>query len=196
MLDKNVVLSEDFHELGARKKYTLNNFSEIVSKHGRYVHNFISKKVWNKNDVDDIYQTTLLEAFKSFSSFRGESHPRTWICGIAYIVFKNYLRNKSVHSFEALEDLSGYIEKGQEFEDAPNLDLENPETIHERMELLSILQEAFEDLPEGMKETFESVVANGESYESAAKRYNIPVGTVRSRISRARQALRERCLDY
>jgi RNA polymerase sigma factor (sigma-70 family) len=187
---------EDTHGAGSREKYPLSSFSEIINKHGKYVQNFIYKKVWNKNDVDDIYQTTLLEAFKSFSGFRGDSHPRTWICGIAYIVFKNYLKNKSMHTFEPIEDLNEFIELGQQLEDTHNRDLENPETIHERMELLSILQEAFEGLPEGMKETFESVVANGESYESAARRYNIPVGTVRSRVSRARQALREKCLDY
>jgi RNA polymerase sigma factor (sigma-70 family) len=196
MPTKRLWPSENVYEMPTKEKYTLSNFSEIINNNGKYVQNFISKKVWNKNDVDDIYQTTLLEAFKSFSSFRGDSHPRTWICGIAYIVFKNYLKNKTIHSFETVEDLSGFIERGQQLEDAPNLDLENPETIHERMELLSILQEAFEGLPDGMKETFESVVGNGESYESAAKRYNIPVGTVRSRISRARQVLREKCLDY
>jgi DNA-directed RNA polymerase specialized sigma24 family protein len=121
-------------------------FQEIIVKHGKYIKTFISTKVCNKDDVDYLYQITLLDAFKSFSGFREEYHPRVWICGIAYTAVEKFLKNKRNQIAESFYNLSALVGFQQENEWGANLISETSEALYERIEFLSALRESFEGL--------------------------------------------------
>lgn len=187
------MLKKSSVDLQTHQKLSASDFTMIISEHGQYVKRFIAKKVCDPQEVEDIYQTTLMEAYKCHTKFRGESHPRTWLCGIAYNIFKNFLTNKKHWMHESLANIEAHDEISDTF-DFKMLGLEDPKDIYERQELLDRIHEAFEDLPVNMRETFDAVVSDGASYEEASDTFGIPLGTVRSRVSRARESLRKDCL--
>ena len=159
----------------------------LVLEHGKFVKSFIARRVWDDQNIDDIYQTTLLEAMKSFHNFRNEAQPRTWLCGIAYNVIRNYVRNINVIHCDTLDVLES------EEVDTGSMVTDDPADIFSREHFVGQLKDASDNLPHKVKDTFELVIESGKSYEQAAELLNVPVGTVRSRISRAREILRESC---
>lgn len=172
-----------------KKNKSSQAFSEIVRLQGKFIKDFIYKNTWDKQDVDDIYQITLMEAFKSFSKFRGESKPRTWVCGIALIIIKNYSRRKKKNALLSLESVENSLDKItlNEYEEDP---LSNPDTVYHFECLNNSISNSVKNLPNSIKDTFQLVVYNGLSYEEAAEESNIPIGTVRSRLSRARDIIK------
>lgn len=163
-------------------------FTELVIKHGKFVRNFIAKKSWDREDVDDIYQTTMLEAFRSYKNFRNDCHPRTWMCGVAMMVFRNHLRKKSKVKSQPLQtNEEGQLNILDKLECSP---MDTPEVAYEFESLYSSVYGHVQDLPENIRNLFITVAYRGLDYEKAAKMYDIPIGTVRSRISRARSILR------
>jgi DNA-directed RNA polymerase specialized sigma24 family protein len=150
LINGRAVHSED--ELKSRSSIrsnshvTGNAFQEMIVKHGKQIKTFISTKVCNKDEVDYIYQMTLLDAFKSFSGFREEYHPSAWICAIAYTVIEKFLKNKSNQIAESFYNLTALVGLQQENEWGANLISETSEALYERIELLSALRESFEGL--------------------------------------------------
>ena len=166
------------------------SIEDLVLEHGGFVRSFISKRTWNEQNVDDIYQSTLLEAMKSLHSFRNESKPRTWLCGIAYNIIRNHARKNSViHNHEPLDAL-----------DAPDVDVtmncmttEDPADIYNRESFTRHVKNVSSQLPEVVRETFFLVIDSGKNYQQTAQLLDVPIGTVRSRISRAREVLKQEC---
>lgn len=179
----------------ANKETRCNNvlidMEALVKNEGKYLKMFLYKKVWNHDEVDDLYQTTLLEALKAKDSFRGESTPRTWLCGIAYRVFKGYLKKKYRTPFDSI-DIDSFIREENISEDNFYLVSEGPEDIVERQQLINIVSKTFSNLPKDIKKTSYNVIIDENSYESASKIDRIPVGTVRSRVARARFLFRQK----
>ncbi len=190
-----MLMSKSCTNLEQRYNHADEYFTNLVIKHGEFIRNFIAKKVWDKQDIDDIYQITLLEAFRSFKNFRGDSHPRTWFCGIAVIVFKNYLRkkNKNIEQvFELLDDINVSSEDACTM--ARGESLESPVKHYEYELLLNSVRSAISTLPDNIKHVYVMVTFKGLDYENTAQAFGIPIGTVRSRVSRARMRLRKTCL--
>jgi len=166
------------------------DFSEVVLENGKYLRNFIAKKCWDKRDIDDVYQTTLLEAFKSYGSFRGDSQIRTWLCGIALMVFRNRARKMSRMKTCPLQDMDGeYIDVIDTLEAS---EFDRPEKALEMGRMLRSVVSTAKKLPNSVKPVFTAVAIEGKNYEETAIEYDIPIGTVRSRVSRARTLLRDR----
>ncbi len=169
------------------------DFSVLVTRDGKYVKNFIGKTLNNKEDVEDVYQITLLESFKSYKNFLGESCSRTWLCGVASNVLRNCtIKNsqKKVYLSDDIETLADMTDDIFESRSGPFL---NPDIFYEYTELAENVSDAIEKLPGKMKEVFQAVVRDGLSYENASLRHQIPIGTVRSRVSRAREAVKAAC---
>lgn len=160
----------------------------LIKDHSDFVMKFIRKRTWDEQNVEDIFQSTMLEALKCFSKFRGESHPRTWLCGIAYNMIRNHAKSINVPFMESIDDLQNYdhiIEHNQ-------FGTEDPCEIYSRNTRLDRLNKVFNELPSEMKSTFNEVINRGKSYEETAAIFNLPIGTVRSRIARAREIFRDR----
>ena len=130
----------------------------------------------------------MLEALKCFKNFRNESQPRTWLCGIAYNIIRNYSKNLACQNLESIDDLSN---------EEPTLQMntfgtEDPSEVYSRNLEIENVSKIFDELPTEMRTTFDEVISRGRSYEETAQLLNLPIGTVRSRISRAREIFRSK----
>ena len=142
---------------------------------------FIHKRVLNPEDADDIFQLTCLEAWRSQARFNGQARLSTWMCGIAQNLIRNHFRRlyaRPVHC-EFDETLC--------HEHDYSRDLYGQFETRRRLELTLI---AFNRLPSEMRDTLYASVQSGGSYRDTASALEIPIGTVRSRLSRAREQLK------
>lgn len=158
-------------------------FNELVKKHSTRLHRFIIRHIGNCPDAEDLAQQSFLEAAKSYDSFRGESQLSTWLYGIALNLVRNYLsRAPECRYFFVGEDVLA---------DRPSLE-PSPDCVAEQNQTMQLLQESLEELPKNMRDILLMMGLNDFTYEEAAARLTVPVGTIRSRLSRARAALRAR----
>jgi len=158
-------------------------FRDLVAQHGERLHAFVLRHIGQPDDAEDIAQQAFVEAAASMARFRGESQLSTWLYGIAMNLVRNYLsraphRVHRIESDEALEDLA-------DASDALDEQLDRARALARLTDELSALA------PE-MREVLLLVAVDQLSYEEAATMLAIPVGTVRSRVSRARATLKER----
>ena len=156
---------------------------ELVQKHRRRLYQFVLRNIGNPSDAEDLAQQAFVEAAASFKTFRGESELSSWLYGIAMNLVRNYL-SRAPHRRYAMEDES-VLESHASNEASPLERLES-----ER--LVSSLQRELDDLPAEMRDVLLLVAIDDLSYEEAALMLSIPIGTVRSRVSRARATLRKR----
>ena len=158
-------------------------FRRLVHEYGHALHYFVLRRVGNETDAADIAQQAFVAAAAGLRTFRGEAGVSTWIFGIATNLARNFL-NRAPHRrhlFESADVLD-------EFE-APETD---PCEALSRRQTLTLVASAINDLPSCMAQALLLVCVDGASYEEAARQLGVPVGTVRSRISRARGSIRER----
>ncbi|SFB22640.1 RNA polymerase sigma factor, sigma-70 family [Pseudomonas sp. NFIX10] len=142
---------------------------------------FVHKRVLNQDDADDIVQLTYLEAWRNQEKFKGMAKPDTWLCGIALNLIRNHFRR-----FYAQPPLSVFDES--EFNE-PSDDVDLSE-LCENHRLLDRTLSAMDALPKDMRETLWTAVDTESSYRDAAERLGVPIGTVRSRLFRAREQLK------
>lgn len=142
---------------------------------------FIKKRVFNRADVDDLMQMTYLEAWRNKHKFLGASKPETWLFGIASNLISNHFKNfYSRPHCGTLED-SG-IESLQQGHD--------PSQISDDQRVLIRTLEAMDRLSVDMRAVIDLVVDSDISYQDAALQLGVPIGTVRSRLARARGQLK------
>jgi len=154
---------------------------ELFINQRRRLRSFVRRRLADENAADDIVQQTFLGAYRSWHSFRGESTPETWLFGIAM----NLIRDLTSRSPGARIKFAS--EEEIEEEAIPELD---PLHICMRSQFSMKLKQAVDNLPPEMAETLRLVVEEGLSYQEAADRLEIPIGTVRSRLSRTRATLK------
>ncbi len=158
-------------------------FKELVQQHASRLQRFIILHIGNVSDAEDLAQQAFMEAARSYQTFRGESQLSTWLYGIALNLVRNHLSRSPERRYR-FENESG-------LEDIP-CSQASPEESAFQAETMRLLAESLEELPESMRTILLLVSLDELSYEEAAALMNVPVGTVRSRLSRARTALRER----
>lgn len=156
-------------------------FRTLVHAHGIRLQRFIMKHIGNVADAEDLAQQAFLEALRGFDTYQGQSQLSTWLYGIAMNLVRNYLSRAPHRRYE----FTGDDELGHIAADAPT-----PGEMLEQSQHVRFLQEAMAELPQSMQEILLLVAVDELSYEEAAVMLTIPVGTVRSRLSRARTALR------
>ena len=150
---------------------------QLIRNHDSRLRNFVRRKIANESDVDDLLQDTYLEAFRCSDKFLGNSKPETWLFGIAVnLVFNHYRRMKK--RAEVPED------------DAPEPDghAEDPFDAVARKMMLLRVDAALNELPADQQRPF-LLVVDGRAYEDVAAELGIPIGTVRSRVSRVRSRM-------
>lgn len=160
-------------------------FQGLVQAHGQRLYRFIIKNIGHSSDAEDLAQQAFMEAVRSYRSFKGESELSTWLYGIAMNLVRNHLSRAPHRRYEFTDD-SAIAEL-----DAETL---GPDMATEQKQRMQHLQQAMDDLPESMRTILLMVGVEELSYEAAAALLVVPVGTVRSRLSRARAALRAKLL--
>jgi RNA polymerase sigma factor (sigma-70 family) len=160
------------------------NLEALYRKHQRHLLRFVQRYVRNPDDANDIVQSTFLEAIRCADRFSGLSKPSTWLFGIALNLSRNHVRRGFSAPFEAVED--SILEQ---FADIHG----DPAMILELRQIADKVEAMLRELPAEMRTTFDAVLDGEATYAQAAKDLNIPIGTVRSRVSRVRAAVRAQC---
>lgn len=158
-------------------------FRKLVTEYGRPLYYFILRKVRHDADAEDLAQQAFVEAAASYSRFRGEAELSTWLFGIATNLTRNYLSRSPYrrHQFETADLLEDF--------EAPQPGPCDQMILTESVRQLHL---AISALPKGSADALMLVGVDGLSYEEAARRLGVPVGTVRSRVSRARAEVRQK----
>lgn len=157
------------------------DLERLVRDHGRRLRNFIRRRIGNAADVEDLVQDTCLEALRCIGRYQGQSKPETWLFGIALnLVRGHYKQSRSRSAMEHAESA----------EDTPVEMAEDPRETLERQQEIHRLVRIVDRLPAQSIAVLTLVFDDQLTYSEAASRLQIPIGTVRSRIARARVMLR------
>ncbi|HQU50385.1 MAG TPA: RNA polymerase sigma factor RpoE [Casimicrobiaceae bacterium] len=162
-------------------------FELLVMKYQRKLGRLLSRMVRDPGEVEDVTQEAFIKAYRALPNFRGESAFYTWLYRIAINTAKNYLvalgrRAPTSTEFDH--------EEAESFEEAVGLrDAATPEGELLGREIAQTVNKAMDALPEDLRTAISLREIEGLSYEEIANVMNCPIGTVRSRIFRAREAI-------
>ena len=162
-------------------------FELLVLKYQRKLGRLLSRFVRDPAEVEDVAQEAFIKAYRALPSFRGDSAFYTWLYRIGINTAKNYL----VALGRRAPTTTGFDnEEAEGFEDAEQLrDASTPESELEGKEIAATVNRAMDALPADLRTAITLREIEGLSYEEIASVMNCPVGTVRSRIFRARDAI-------
>ena len=161
-------------------------FDLLVLKYQHKIIAVVHRYIRDSADVNDVVQEAFIKAYRALANFRGDSAFYTWMYRIAINTAKNYLIFKGRRPPSSDVD----IDDAEHYSGNDNLhDMNTPENNLFRDELHSIVQEVIRDLPEDLRTAVTLREMDGLSYEEIAEVMQCPVGTVRSRIFRAREAI-------
>jgi RNA polymerase sigma-70 factor (ECF subfamily) len=161
-------------------------FDLLVLKYQHRIFGLIGRYVRDVDEVQDVAQEAFIKAYKALPGFRGESAFYTWLYRIAINTAKNYLVSRSRRP----PGTDVEIEDAEYYEGNSGLhEIENPENALFGMELKAVVDDAIGALPEDLRTAITLREFDGLSYEAIAEIMDCPVGTVRSRIFRAREAI-------
>ena len=162
-------------------------FELLVLKYQRKLGRLLSRFVRDPAEVEDVTQEAFIKAYRALPGFRGESAFYTWLYRIGINTAKNYL----VALGRRAPTTTGFDnEEAEGFEDADQLrDANTPENEMEGKEIAATVNRAMDALPKDLRTAITLREIEGLSYEEIASVMNCPVGTVRSRIFRARDAI-------
>jgi RNA polymerase sigma-70 factor (ECF subfamily) len=159
-------------------------FRVLVGRYQGYIFSLIARQLQDRAPAEELCQDVFIRAYRALPSFKGDSSFKTWLTRIALNHTSSYF--KSRHFLKERRtipiDIANY-EDGIAIEHDP---------VHQRQIIASFI-ECYEDLDERMRQALSLCALQGEGYEDAAQVLEIPVGTIRSRINRARLLLRN-CL--
>ena len=161
-------------------------FDLLVSKYQHRVIKLVGRYVHEPADALDVVQDSFLKAYRALPQFRGESAFYTWIYRIAVNTAKNFLVSASRRPLSTTRD-DDFGEPMSLEELQPSL--ETPEHLLISDEIRSVIVETMEGLPHELREALTLREIDGMSYEQIADVMECPIGTVRSRIFRAREAI-------
>jgi RNA polymerase sigma-70 factor (ECF subfamily) len=159
-----------------------------VLKYQGRIATLVARFVNDAAEVEDVTQEAFIKAFRALPKFRGESAFYTWLYRIASNAAKNYLvaRGRRPATTADVQDAE-YFEEGDALRE-----IETPENAYFGSELAKTVQTALEGLPEELRAALSLREFDGLSYEEIADVMACPVGTVRSRIFRAREVVDSR----
>ncbi|CAN5749198.1 MAG: ECF RNA polymerase sigma-E factor [Chromatiales bacterium USCg_Taylor] len=164
-------------------------FDLLVLKYQQRIIKLVSRYVRDPTDALDVAQDTFLKAYRALPNFRGDSAFYTWLYRIAINTAKNYLVTQSRRPTESdnfrVEGEPGELESMLK-------DLATPESLLITDEIKETIAEAIEQLPDDLRTAINLREVEGLSYEEIADVMTCPIGTVRSRIFRAREAIDHR----
>ena len=164
-------------------------FDLLVIKYQHRIIQLVNRYVKDPSEAQDVAQEAFIKAYRALGNFRGDSAFYTWLYRIAINTAKNYLVSRN----RRYSDYQVDIQDAEQVENAPQLKgIDTPEYMLINDEIVAVIKLAIEKLPEEMKIAIMLREFEGMSYEEIAQAMECPVGTVRSRIFRAREAIDEK----
>src|SRR6266545_917829 len=164
-------------------------FAALVAEHQRFVYNLALRILKNEEEALDLAQETFVRAWTALPNFRGQSQFRTWL----YRIVTNLCYNRLPNLRRSLTDLGDDV-----IAEIPETDLafDNPARGFESRELRSHLQDAIGNLDENYRLLISLRYQNELSYEEIANMLNLPLGTVKTGLFRAKEQLRHALESY
>lgn len=165
-------------------------FELLVSKYQRKLARLLTRFIRDPAEVEDVAQEAFIKAYRALPSFRGDSAFYTWLYRIGINTAKNHLvsigrRAPTTTEFDS-EEAEGFVD-GEQLRD-----INTPENVMMSKEIANAVNATIESLPEELRTAIQLREIEGLSYEEIATIMNCPIGTVRSRIFRAREAIAEK----
>ena len=157
-------------------------FAALVDEHQRYVYNLALRLVKDENEALDLSQETFVRAWTALPNFRGQSQFRTWL----YRITTNLCYNRLPNLRRSLNDLGDDV-----MEEIPEINFDNPAYQFESSETRIHLYKAIDELDDNYKLLITLRYQNELSYEEIASTLNLPLGTVKTGIFRAKEQLRK-----
>ncbi|QKJ86344.1 RNA polymerase sigma factor [Paramixta manurensis] len=156
-------------------------WESVMRENEKRLYNFIRKRVANFADVEDLVQSTWLEVLRNQHKFCGSSKPETWMFGIAINLVKNYYKSLKVSYLhdELNDEVLTQLTHG-----------DRPDGLTEGKDALGKVLHRIAQLPADYQQILQLIVESDTSYQAVADELMIPIGTVRSRLSRLRQTLK------
>lgn len=161
-------------------------FDLLVLKYQQKITNLISRYIRDPHEVLDVTQEAFIKAYRAIPKFRGDSAFYTWLYRIAINTAKNYLvaQGRRPPSDDVEAEVAEQMDVGTRLKETGT-----PENHVLTDEISMTVQKAIDDLPEDLRTAIVLRELEGMSYEEIANAMSCPVGTVRSRIFRAREAI-------
>jgi RNA polymerase sigma-70 factor (ECF subfamily) len=164
-------------------------FELLVEKYQRKLARLLSRFIRDPAEVEDVTQEAFIKAYRALPAFRGDSAFYTWLYRIGINTAKNYLmalgRRAPTSTEVEAEEAEGFDE-GEQLRD-----INTPESLLLSNEIAETVNATIEKLPEELRKAIQMREIEGMSYEDIAQAMDCPIGTVRSRIFRAREAIAE-----
>jgi len=164
-------------------------FGLLVEKYQRKLARLLSRFIRDPAEVEDVTQEAFIKAYRALPAFRGDSAFYTWLYRIGINTAKNYLMalgRRAPTSTEVEAEEAEGLEEGEQLRD-----INTPESVLLSNEIARTVNQTIEQLPEELRKAIQMREIEGLSYEDIAAAMDCPIGTVRSRIFRAREAIAE-----
>ena len=162
----------------------------LVTKYQRKLMRLISRLVRDPAEVEDVAQETFIKAYRALPNFRGDSAFYTWLYRIGINTAKNWLVANGRRTPTSTEVDS---EEAESYEEGDLLrDVDTPERLMMSRQIADTVNAAVDKLPDDLRTAITLREIDGLSYEEIAQMMGCPIGTVRSRIFRAREAIAEK----
>ena len=165
-------------------------FELLVVKYQRKLMRLISRLIRDQAEAEDVVQEAFIKAYRALPQFRGDSAFYKWLYRIGINTAKNYLVTQGRRAPTSTE---ADVEEAETFDDGDQLrDINTPESMLATKQIAETVNLAMEVLPEELRIAITLREIEGLSYEDIAEAMHCPIGTVRSRIFRAREAIAEK----
>lgn len=163
-----------------------NAFNFLVLKYQHKVASLVARFIKDPHEVEDVSQEAFIKAYRALKLFRGDSAFYTWLYRIAVNTAKNHLvaKGRRPPSVDIDLDDAQFVDESDALRDE-----ETPEANLRKDALQAVINKAIDELPDDLRTAFTLREFSGLSYEDITEVMNCPVGTVRSRIFRAREAI-------
>lgn len=168
------------------QKGDIKAFELLVQRYQQKVGGVVSKLIKDFHEIQDVTQDVFIKVYKALPKFRGDSAFYTWIYRIAINTAKNYLvakgrriQNSDLEPTEVESHSDGYTRQN----------FDTPDAEYQRQEIEKVVHDSINSLPDNLKNAIIMREVDGLSYDEIADKMQCPIGTVRSRIFRARDAV-------
>lgn len=177
-------MNEDLDLINSFKAGDKSAFEAIILNYQDRIYNLCRHMLGNVQDAEDAAQDTFLKAYRSLKDFRPKASIYTWLYRIAVNTCLDYKKRPFFAS------LFGKSDEGVDFVDEPSSDRPSPENLYEAKQIGRALNHGIRKLPPKLRTAILLKEIEGLSYEEIAEILDISIGTVKSRISRAREELK------
>jgi RNA polymerase sigma-70 factor (ECF subfamily) len=169
----------------------MGSFAELVRRHKDFVTNYLYRYTGDYRTAEDLAQETFLRVYRKIPDYNASAKFTTWLYTIATNLAKDEFKRRARHPAVPLEVKPPGADTSQIVTAAPPVNTPPPDAASEREELRSLVHEALDELDPESKEILLLREVQGLPYEEIAGILAVPVGTVKSRINRARLAFKE-----